>query len=194
MTKLSILIPSLHSRAHLLKELRTIIHNQMVANSLTENEVEVLVDVDYGELSIGEKRNKLQQAAKGEYSCFIDDDDTVSAFYLKSIFEGIEKGVDCCSLRGVITWDGDNPEIFEHSIRYDSYKTNESATADEIKYERYPLHINVIKTSIAKQFKFPETSHGEDSDWSGQVFKSGLIKTEHYIDKVIYHYQFKPIK
>ena len=57
-------------------------------------------------------------------------------------------------------------------------------------YERYPNHLNCIKSSIAKQFKFPEINFGEDTLWADKVFKSGLIKTEHFIDKVIYHYKY----
>lgn len=189
--KLSILIPSLESRSESLDNLKAVIKHQMDVNGLTEDDIELIAYPDNGGLSIGYKRNLLLEKASGRYVCFIDDDDDVSVFYLKSIFEGIEKDVDCCSLRGIITWDGGNPQLFEHSIKYDSYKTNNTGL---IRYERYPNHLNCIKASIAKQFKFPETNHGEDTDWAGQIFKSGLIKTEHYIDKVIYHYQFKPTK
>jgi hypothetical protein len=89
-------------------------------------------------------------------------------------------------LRGIITFDGETPELFEHSIKYKEYKTVDNP----VKYERYPNHLNCIKSSIAKQFKFPEINHGEDTDWATQIFNSGLIKTEHYIDSVMYHYNF----
>ena len=80
-------------------------------------------------------------------------------------------------------------KIFEHSIDYKEYKTNPPTFA--ITYERYPNHLNVIKTDIAKQFKFPEISFGEDTSFATQVFKSGLLKTEGYIGDVIYHYKYK---
>lgn len=153
--------------------------------------VEVLKFVDNQENTIGYKRNNLMGLAQGEYVCFFDDDDRPSKDYIKHIMDGIEKGVDCVSLRGVITWDGERPELFEHSIKYDAYKTNDTGA---IKYERYPNHLNAIKACIAKQFKFPEINHGEDTDWATQIFKSGLIKTEHYVDAVTYHYQYKSNK
>lgn len=177
--KLSILIPALISRYD-----NNVVLKQLNAQNLTD--IEVLVYYDNGELSIGEKRNKLLKSANGEYLCFIDDDDSISNNFIKYIMDGINKDVDCCSLRGVITWDGGNPEIFEHSIKYKEYAT----TDNPIKYERYPNHLNVIKASIAKQFKFPEINHGEDTDWATQIFKSGLIKTEHYIPEVIYNYNY----
>lgn len=144
-------------------------------------------------LKIGEKRNRLLDCSSAEYICFIDDDDTISSTYIQDIMEGLKSNPDCLSLRGVITWDDANPEIFEHSVRYNSYVTH-TLPVNGIKYERYPNHLNVIKASIAKQFKFPEINHGEDTDWATQIKNSGLLKNEVYIDKVLYHYQFIPNK
>ena|SRR3990167_10188319 len=184
--KLSILIPSLISRAAQLNALRQDIDEQSVPYI---GQVEVITCTDNGMRSIGDKRNELLQKAKGEYLCFIDDDDTISKDYLKLIFEKIQP--DCCSLTGVITWDGVNPEVFEHSIKYEAYKTNETGTP---KYERYPNHLNVIRTSIARKFEFPKINHGEDTDFATQIFKSGLLKTEAVIPQTLYHYQYSQMK
>lgn len=180
MKKLSILIPSLQDRRKQCDELFWELTRQKT------DEVEIIVFEDNGERTIGEKRNQLLEWANGEYLCFFDDDDTPSSNYISNILEGINKGVDCCSLRGIITFDGETPELFEHSIRYKEYKTVDNP----VKYERYPNHLNAIKSSIAKQFKFPEINFGEDTDWATQIHNSGLIKTEHYIDSVIYHYKY----
>lgn len=154
--------------------------------SIQKNElVEILIDKDNGEKSIGEKRNALLERATGEYVCFFDDDDIPSNDYIERVFDGINKCVDCCSLMGIIRIDNGSPEIFEHSIKYKEWKTNSTGN---IKYERTINHLNVIKSSIAKQFKFKEINHGEDRIWSEDIFKSGLIKSEHYINKVIYNY------
>lgn len=150
-------------------------------------DVEILTDDTPRELiTIGAKRNRLLERATGKYVCFIDDDDTVSRDYVKDIVKGCQSDMDCVSLRGVITMNGQTPEIFEHSIKYKAWAT----TRNPIKYERYPNHLNPIKAEIAKQFKYPETYFGEDHDWSTQVYNSGLIKTEYYIDKVLYNYLF----
>jgi len=187
--KLSILIPGLigreDSRASLVSKLR-----KQARELGVFKEVQIIVNIDDGSKTIGAKRNELLEAARGKYLCFIDDDDEVSQTYLEDVFEGINYGADCCSLRGVITWDGIDPEVFEHSIKYGAYAT----TTNPIKYERYPNHLNVIKSEIAKQFKFPETDHGEDTNWATQIHESGLIKMEHYIDRVMYHYQYKTNK
>jgi glycosyltransferase involved in cell wall biosynthesis len=185
--KLSILIPSLHSRTYEFCKLIEYL------NSIKTDEVQIVSYIDSGENSIGFKRNELLRFAQGEYIAFIDDDDIVESDYFKEILKGIKENADCCSLRGVITWDGVNPETFEHSIRYKAWATNMMPN-EPIKYERYPNHINCIRTYIAKQFKFPEIYMGEDFDWSTQIFKSGLLKTEYYIDKVIYKYNYKTTK
>ncbi len=185
--KLSILIPTLEKRT----EQYFIVQEALLDQIGESNDIQIINHMDKGELSIGAKRNLLLDAAKGEYVAFFDDDDIPSSNYIQHIMEGINKNVDCVSLRGVITWNGSNPELFEHSIKYPEYKTNDTGA---IKYERYPNHLNAIKSSIAKQFKFPEINHGEDTDYATQIKNSGLIKTEHYVDAVTYHYQYIPNK
>lgn len=179
--KLSILIPSLTDRSGSLERLETLLNKQ------TTDEVEILTLIDSGELNIGAKRNILLDRAEGQYVAFIDDDDLVSSDYIPTLLKAIEHEPDCVSLRGVMTWDGQNPEIFEHSIKYDKYLT----TDNPIKYERFPNHLNCIKASIAKQFKFPEKSFGEDTDWAVMLKDSGLLKKEIFVDKILYHYLYR---
>lgn len=157
-------------------------------------EVEVIIYEDNYENSIGYKRNKLLQAATGEYVAFIDSDDRISDHYFKNVLEGINNNVDCCSLKGIITEDGKNPLLFEHSIKYRIYRTITDSRPGEVHYERYPNHLNCIRASIAKQFIFPEKNHGEDTDFATAVYQSGLIKTEQYIDEVIYYYDYRSRK
>lgn len=184
--KLSILICTIPSREDSCLKLMDELYRQ-IEDLNVYDKVEIL-SWDEKEVSIGEKRNELLTTATGEYVCFIDDDDTVSKDYVSKILQALTYNPDCCSLIGVLTTDGNNPEIFEHSIIYNQYKTNDHYSA--VKYERYPNHLNVIRASIAKRFKFPETNFGEDTDWATQIHKSGLLKTEMTIPGVIYHYQY----
>lgn len=183
---LSILIPTLASRAEKCLTLVDSILDQVERNRLI-GQVEVVTLYDEGQKSIGTKRNELIQMAKGEYVCFVDDDDRISSNYIYLLMQGIDKGVDCCSLRGVITFDGANPCIFEHSLKYREYKTKDG---EAVKYERMPNHLNCIKKELIFDIKFPEISHGEDTDWAHKVSDAGVLKTEHYIDSVLYHYDF----
>lgn len=189
--KLSILILTMRERKESLKKLKRILDPQVKPRW---KDVEVLIRLDDKDArsTVGSKRNALLAEAQGDYVCFIDDDDEVSNTYVRDILDAVKTNPDCCSLKGVMTWDGKNPEIFEHSIKYKAYKTNTNNEA--IRYERYPNHLNVIKRSIAIKYKFPLTNHGEDTDFATQIFNSGDIKTEVEIKTILYHYLFKSDK
>ena len=196
--KLSILICAIKEREEMLinlllkifkqcKELRdTHIDRQgsLITSRYTFEDLEIITAMDNRGLKTGSKRNILLEMAEGEYLCYIDEDDTVADYYIEEILKGIENKVDCCSLNGIITTNGENPKFFKHYIACEKY--------DEVngEYLRYPNHLNTIKSSIAKQFSFPEKNHGEDTDWATQIHNSKLLKTEHHIDKVLYHYNY----
>lgn len=182
----SILIPSTHSRMDMTMSLVDRLLDQIEAGNYI-GLVEVITLYDKGEKSIGTKRNELVQMAKGTHLAFVDSDDDIVSNYIDLNMEGISLGVDCCSLRGVITWDGQNPQTFEHSTKYNEWKTNDTGA---ITYERYINHLNCVKKSIANQINYEDISFGEDKKWSDKLRESGLIKTEHYIDSVLYHYKF----
>lgn len=182
MSLLSLLICHTPDRQDFLRRLNSVLDPQLT------KDVKVYID-DSRYKKIGTKRNDLLARADGEYIAFIDDDDLISKDYIKQLMQGIKQGVDCCSLKGIITEDGQNPLIFEHSIKYSAYRTNENG--QEVRYERYPNHLNCIKSSIAKSFRFIDKNHGEDTDWATQIFNSGVIKTEHYIPYVIYYYEYR---
>src|SRR5689334_22830899 len=135
MIKLSILIPSLDKRVGLLAALLRSIERQMVDG------VELVVSVDNGKKSIGEKRNQMTADAKGLYVASIDDDDHISPDYIQRLMDGIDTGADCCSLVGVYTVNGRLPKVFKHSIEYDGWYEK-----GNILY-RYPNHLNCIKAS-----------------------------------------------
>ena len=180
--KLSILIPYIKRHQHCFQSLAVELSRQAIPYS---EEIEILFDNDEND-KIGTKRNRLLERATGDYVAFFDADDDPSNEYIKLIMEGLETECDCTSLKGDYSVDGRFDGVFEHSIKYNAWRT----TTNEIKYERYPNHLNPIKATIAKQFKFPETNHGEDADWSTQIHKAGLLKNEYYIDDIIYYYNY----
>ena len=196
--KLSILIPTIVGREAKLKNLLAMFGKEEPALDafphidarieFKELSLEICIAKDDRQISIGEKRNKLLNDAAGDYVAFIDDDDRIRENYISLLMEGIDKGVDCCSLVGEITFDGKNPKPFIHSIKHDRYWEDERA------YYRFPNHLNCIKSEIAKQFTFPLKNFSEDTEWAVKVHESGLIKTEHEINETIYFYDFKPNK
>lgn len=180
--RLSILICRMPSRYAQWGRLHTNLCRQILPYA---GQIEVLSE-DRMDISVGEKRNLLLGRSDGEYVCFIDDDDEISSDYVRLLMEAVESGMDCASLKGEYYINGKFDGVFEHSIKYLEWETVEG----EVKYLRFPNHLNCIKSSIAKQFRFPEKNYGEDFDWSTIVHKSGLIKTEHYITEVLYYYKY----
>tara|TARA_B100000575_G_scaffold226433_1_gene187034 strand:- start:404 stop:1195 length:792 start_codon:yes stop_codon:yes gene_type:complete len=83
---LSICIPSLFPRKKQLNRLLLDLEKQIKINNLEEM-VEILVCVDNGEITLGEKSNKLVNKATGNYITGIGDDDIVKPTYVKDIYD-----------------------------------------------------------------------------------------------------------
>lgn len=188
----SILILTIDQRKDLLESLMYKLTQQVVQLSRKTGinyleKIQLLQDPRGSGVTKGEKRNALLQTAEGKYVCFFDDDDEPAEDYVERIIEALKCEPDCVSLRGIMTTNGANPELFEHSLQYKEWRT----TQNKIKYERYPNHLNTIRADIAKRFRFPEIDFGEDHNWSTALHRSGLLKKEYYIDQVLYHYLFR---
>ncbi len=171
--RLSILVCSILSRKNKLSQLMSVLDLQM------KSDVEVLVETDNGQMSIGAKRNKLLSRAQGDYVASIDDDDLVSLDYVDKTLNALSTSPDCCSLTGEITHHHEK-NTFIHSIEHNHWYEENGV------YFRCPNHLNAIKRELALQIGFPEKDHGEDRDFSERIFP--LLKTEVEINGIIYYY------
>jgi glycosyltransferase involved in cell wall biosynthesis len=152
---------------------------------INPNEVEIIYSLDKGEVSTGEKRNKLLQAASGDYIAFIDADDWVPDYYVEEILKAIESGPDCVAINGTMTTDGEkeiawmiskdfkNETIFEAGIPF---------------YIRTTNHLAPVRRELALQVGFKDKKYQEDSDYAAAL--NPLLKTETKIDKPMYEYRF----
>ena len=172
--KLSILICNIPERAEKLERLINVLQPQL------QDGVEILIETDSGEMTIGAKRNLLLSKAKGWYVCFIDDDDLVPDYYVAKILEAIEKHPDCIGIKGHYICGDRVPALFVHSLEYDDWFTK-----DGVPY-RCPNQLNPIKRRIAMEVKFPDKSFGEDIAYSRML--RGLLKTQVMIEEVMYYY------
>lgn len=182
--RLSILICSLHARSALLGRLLAALSAQSRAA-----EVEVLVAVDGGHVPTGAKRNRLVAQATGEYVVHIDDDDLVSDRYIPAVLEALETfpGVDAVLIRGCRTQPGRPAVVFDYAIGVE-----EGHAWSEVLW-RSPGHLCPIRSQIARSVRFPEKTHGEDSDWGRAI--AALLKTEQRAgapDEILYHYLYAP--
>jgi len=183
---LSILICSLEARQRQLRELLNTLEPQAVSQP-----VDILVETDDGQVSIGAKRNSLLDTASRKYLCYIDDDDMVDGSYISRIlsriksYETLNSGdsPDCVGICGYIRGGSKHGWQFRHSITVTNWCKDKSAMI----YFRTPNHLNPIKSEYAKQCRFPESSWGEDRAYSDQV--RPFLKTEVFIGHPLYYYQ-----
>lgn len=182
---LSLLVCSTGARAHFLRRLERHLRAQM---RRWPRRVELLVDVDDGQKPIGKKRNDLLDRAVGEYVAFIDDDDWVAHDYVDRLLRALSDGQhDCASLEGVITYDGERPERFVHTLACSEWCTEGGV------HWRSPNHLNAVRRSIALEVRFPEKNFGEDHDFSKRVLP--LLKSEADLGKQpLYYYWFRSKK
>ncbi len=185
--KWSILICTLANRAQAFQQLHDHLSRQIQQAGL-HGQVEILHSLDNREHSVGAKRNALHRQARGEYLCFVDDDDKVADWYVQRIFDGLSTNPDCVSLTGIITQPGKNPRTFIHSVRYDRYFEENNV------YYRPPNHLNPIRSSLARSVPFPDRFHGEDTDWALQLCRRGVLRDEFEINEPYYFYLFDPRK
>ena len=186
MKTLSLLIPTIKSRKHLLNRLYDHLQPQLTT------EVEVLIEEDDGEAQIGHKRNLLLKRAQGEYVAFIDDDDLVSPNYVHSILTALESRPDVVGFKlGRYS----NGEYKGYTV----LSTTEAAKdPDQVGFSinlsqpskllHRTIHLNPTKRSIALLYEFQNTSAGEDIAWANKI--ASHIKSEVYVDEILYNYHW----
>jgi len=184
MVDISILMPTLYERRALFQAAYTEIMRQV--KECPEIKVEVLYEVDNREMTLGAKRNKLVSRCTGKYHCFIDDDDIIAPYYLKTFVPMITSGVDydCAAFLGAHYERGVFNKLFYHSIDFQSWFERPEA------YYRTISPMNIVRTSIVREIQYADIRDTEDHEFSMRLHNSGLLKTEFTIDKTrpIYHY------
>lgn len=176
--KLSILIATMPTRKALFTKLLSTLDAQIPMNGC----VEILWD-DSMDYNVGTKRNKLLERARGEYIVYVDDDDHVSKSYVSSILKAIQTNPDCVGICGVITTNGRRKKKWYISKNYEKWFERRNV------YYRTPNHISPVKRELALKVRFPESSFGEDYDYSMRLREH--LHTEVKIPHEIYHYDYR---
>ena len=170
----SILIPTMPGRDAQLQALLARIHEKV-----TWTRPEIRIDYDNRTASIGEKRQRLLQGARGKYMSFVDDDDELTDAYFEDVQRCIESGSDVMRLHGRI-----GNFVFTHSI---DFKTGFMARLPN-EFLRTPNHLNLILTDIAKLIPFKSIKRGEDLEWSVALSRLGVLRSEYCPDPSRIHY------
>lgn len=145
--------------------------------------VEILGLYDNLVRTVGEKRNVLLQAANGQFLTFVDDDDDIAETYISDICRVIHSNFDAdvICFQSFVTINGGPKKLCKYSVQY-KYEETEDL------WKGLPAHTMVWRSTLAKQFNFPESNYGEDVGWVKQAVK--LVKKEVQIEKQLYFYHF----
>ena len=173
--KLSILICHIREREKVFQRLLKTLLAQYT------DEIEIIVSET--DLTIGEKRNQLLDAATGDYIVFVDDDDDVHKKYVRLILSAIKTKPDCVGMQGIIHRPGMEGFVFKHSLKCKEWKED----VKKKMFFRTPNHLNPVKREIATRVRFVDKMNfGEDNEYANRIKK--VLKTEIFIEEPIYFY------
>ena len=123
--------------------------------------VEMLVLMDRGEMSIGEKMNRLYSMASGEYVAGIADDDRVAPDYVSALLEAIGES-----------------DVVTFNVAWESRK---SIGTSNFK----PLA--AVRLDLARRFKFPDWYRTEDAAF--QYWLHRRKPSARHLNKTLYYHQ-----
>jgi hypothetical protein len=175
----SILIPTIQGREDSLNRLLVSIHEK-VKRLAPDMRVEIKIDYDNREKSVGLKREGLLQSATGKYMSFIDDDDDITDAYIEDLWACIRGDYHVMRLYGEI-----HPYRFFHTLQFSGMMATKS---DPPMFQRPPNHLNPVLTDVARFIHFQDAMNGEDLDWALRLYKSGFLKREYQSDPSRTHY------
>lgn len=176
----AILISTLTERKKLLDRVMAQLDKQRAGHDCI-----VILNEDQGQQSTGEKRNGLVLAAienNATNIAFVDDDDLLGPRYVELNMQAVHGGYDTASLWGQYYEHGKQLNPFHHSLKYKEW------WQDDKFYYRCNNHLNMMSLEKVKDFKFLDRNFGEDGNWSMDIQKAGVLKTEFQIDEIIYYY------
>jgi len=180
--KFEILILTQPSRAQFLARLLAVLKPQVEEHP---EEVKVTVRMFDPTWDLGTNRQLMREQSAGEWSAFIDDDDLIPASYVSTILPLLDR--DYVGFQLQMYSDGEKQKPTYHSLRYKEWN------ADQHGYYRHISHLNPIRRDLALRVKM-SGGFGEDERWSTQLHNLEIVKTEHFINEVMYYYYWRSNK
>jgi hypothetical protein len=184
--KLEIMILTKTERHEFLEQLLSCLEPQIAKLGVRKfDQVDILVRKDdFKEppfLGVGGKRDIMRQRSTGEYVCHFDDDDLPAPDYIATILPLLDGVVDYVGFQLYVTVNKKYIGPTIHSLEYSGWTDD----YNDPKHFRDISHLNPMRRELAmlKPFSGPI---GEDHRWSDSM--RGLVKTQHYVDKVLYYY------
>jgi hypothetical protein len=178
----TILVPTLGERGALFQRL--------MAGLLPQAErhpgVQVVGWWNNGSPSLPKIRQTMVATATTEYVSFVDDDDLVSPDYVDEIVAAMASRPDYVGFTVQCYSDGWPTAMAHHALKYGRWANLKTH------YERDISHINPMRAALARKADFTRAKAGraEDRIWVDQLRRSGALRTEVVIPKVLYHYLY----
>lgn len=174
---LSILIPSIPSRFDKATQLY---------NSLGDNpQVEIVMLTDNKILTIGEKCNHLLSCIHGKYFIVLHDDDQLLS--LTEILEACQQDVDVIDFKAECNNIDGSTFIVTQRLGNEVEHNTENGVYLDCNRPPFP---NCAWNARFKDVKYPDISFGEDWIWVEKCLETA--KSEFFIDKVLFKYNFSP--
>jgi hypothetical protein len=180
--KWSILVLHDPSRTELLARLMDVLRPQVAGM----DDVEIIVRPFEKALDLGTNRQAMIEQAKGTYVSQVDDDDLVADNYVSTIYPLLD-GIDYIGFQLQMFMDGEKQVPTFHSLRYKEW------SGDSKGWYRDISHVNPIRRDLALLVPM-RGGPGEDARWAAELRNKGVVKTEHYVDSVLYLYLFRSNK
>ncbi len=174
---LSILTPAIRKRMPMI---------QAICDELTkqigDKPVEHLVLIDNMRRTVGEKRDALLRASRGDYVAFVDDDDWIEPIYVEALLEAIKQKPQVITFRQKAFIDG-KAGLIEFGLG----NPNEPWKAGGVA-KRNAWHVCAWQRSIAIMSRFPASNYGEDWAWAAPLCQIQNMSEVH-IKEVLHHYR-----
>ena len=178
-----VLIPTMKGREYMLSQLLAVLEPQFAKWP------NATFTADWGDGSIGTKRQRMIETSKAKYVAFVDDDDMVAPDYLDRLMPCIERGPDVVGITMHVKMDGIDwkpSPIFRHSLRF---RENTAWCHND----RTPHHLCPMQREIAVRSRFPELMWGEDYNFALGVLPH--LHTEEWSgDEPLYFYNYRSRK
>ena len=178
----SILIASHHTRHEKLAGLLDLLAPQIVP------EVEAVVYWNTGALPVAAYRAALLDDAQGEWVSFVDDDDRVPSCYVADILVALDDDPDQVGFE--VEFNDIDGSVFKpgsyrafHSLKHKRWYQKGQTFYRDIS------HLNPVRTVIARQGSYGKAGRSEDVAWADSI--RGLVESEVYIPKILYHYDYR---
>lgn len=192
---LTILIPTIDDRAAYFDRLMVLLAPKLGDDAM------VLPLRDNGEISIGEKRQRLLHMAETPYVAFFDDDDEPSepregdygvacGDYVGQVVEALKTDPDIVGFRQRHFIDGELKRL-KSLTRTDAAHPYDRSIRGIKKHRAKPNHLCPVRREIALAIGFQPMDCGEDCDYTRRLHETFPNLREAFVDAYLYDYLYR---